>query len=106
MAGEIRRGWQEAAMGVSGQAEISLSPKTQKTIITIRKSGNKLFVLSAMCVVLTINRLFVPYTPDVGRIHRYVHRTWVKFSIRDGVALISRGHRLDTACVLLCWLVL
>ena len=36
MWGEIRRGWQEAAMGVSGQGEKSLSPKTQKTIITMQ----------------------------------------------------------------------
>ena len=35
MWGEIRRGWQEAAMGVSGRGEKSLSPETQKTIITM-----------------------------------------------------------------------
>ena len=32
--GEIRRGLQEAAMGVSGQGEKYLPPKTQKTITT------------------------------------------------------------------------
>ena len=32
--GEIRRGWQEAAMGVSDQGEKSISPKTQKNILT------------------------------------------------------------------------
>ena len=36
MWGEIRRGWQEAAMGVSGQGEKSLSPDTQKTITTMQ----------------------------------------------------------------------
>ena len=33
---EIRRGWQEAAMGVSGQGELFFSPKTQNTKRTMK----------------------------------------------------------------------
>jgi len=60
--GEIRRSLQEAAMGVSGQGEKSLSPKTQKNdndnairkIINKRKINRILYLVFIVLLLLVI----------------------------------------------------